>query len=92
MKKVVPVLLCMVFLTAATLSWAKDVYVTANGKKYHTEDCHWVQNREVKKITEEEALQKGLTPCGRCMKEAESAVKNSPAAKAVESKDAKVKK
>ena len=66
-------LMCVLFLTTATFATAsaKDVYVTKNGKKYHTETCRWVKGRETVKMTEEEAIKKGLKPCGKCMTEVE---------------------
>jgi hypothetical protein len=73
MRRLVPMLMCMLFLTTATFATAsaKDVYVTKNGKKYHTETCRWVKGRETIKMAEEEAIKKGLTPCGKCMTEGE---------------------
>lgn len=73
MRKLLPVLMCMLFLTTATFATAsaKDVYVTKNGKKYHTETCRWVKNRETTKLSEENAVKKGYKPCGKCMKKEE---------------------
>lgn len=92
MRRVLPVLLSVLLLTTATFASAKDVYVTKNGKKYHTADCRWVKNREAVKMTEEEAIKKGLKPCGACMTEEEAALKDGSTKKAVESKEEKGKK
>lgn len=45
------------------------VYITQNGKKYHKEGCRFIKNRETISISEQEAVSKGLVPCGSCFKE-----------------------
>ncbi len=66
MKRFLPILLGMLLLTTATVSsaYAKDVYVTKKGKKYHTQECRWIKNRETSKMDEEDAVKKGYKPCG----------------------------
>ena len=45
------------------------VYATKRGKKYHKEDCPFLKNRETITLSEKEAKEKGLRPCGRCFEE-----------------------
>ena len=45
------------------------VYATKRGKKYHKEDCPFLKNRETITLSEKEAKEKGLKPCGRCFEE-----------------------
>lgn len=71
---------------------AKDVYVTQNGKKYHTADCRWVKNRDTIKIDEEEAKKKGYEPCGQCMNGDGVDKVESPAKKDSTAKEVKEKK
>ncbi len=92
MKRWMAVLVCMVLLGTTSFASAKDVYATKNGKKYHTADCRWVKNRDVVKMTEEEAVKKGLAPCGACMKEDDAAAQDGSSKKAAEAKDVKAKK
>ncbi len=61
--------LSITFLSVTTLALAEDVYVTKNGKKYHTQDCRFIQNKGAQKITKEQAIAKGLKPCPKCMKD-----------------------
>lgn len=43
------------------------VFITANGKKYHREDCYTIsKSKNVRKITREEAEDKGKEPCSVC--------------------------
>jgi len=72
MKKILTLMVCaMLFLTSSFgLAFARDVYVTKKGKKYHVEDCRWIKNRETIKMSEEEAVKKGYKPCS-CIKEHE---------------------
>ena len=42
------------------------VYATANGKKYHKEDCYLIKNKNPQATSLAEAEAKGLTPCSRC--------------------------
>ena len=56
-------------LATATSVFAQDVYITANGKKYHKENCRFIKNREVTKIEEKDAVTKGLEKCSKCFPE-----------------------
>ena len=69
MRKLVVLVLGVVFLSATTFAFAEDVYVTKRGKKYHQEGCLLIKNKGAKQITKKEALEKGLTPCQRCFNE-----------------------
>ena len=69
MRKLVVLVLGVVFLSATTFAFAEDVYVTKRGKKYHKEDCLLIKNKGAEKITKKEAVEKGLTPCQRCFNE-----------------------
>jgi len=44
------------------------VYATKRGKKYHKEECPFIKNRDTTSMSIEEAVSKGLKPCGRCSK------------------------
>jgi len=61
-------LLGMMLCVTANAS-AEDVYATKNGEKYHKVDCILIKNKDAVKVTKEEALENGLTPCKRCFKE-----------------------
>ena len=69
MKQFLSIMMAALLLSTATLSSASaaDVFATKNGKKYHAADCRWIKNRDVVKMSEEEAIKKGLAPCGQCM-------------------------
>ena len=68
-KKVLLMGLCAALLASTTLAFAGDVFVTKSGTKYHKEDCRLIKNRETTKMDEQEAIEEGYTPCGRCFKE-----------------------
>lgn len=71
MKKLLPMVMgMMLLLSSVTLAFAKDVYVTNKGKKYHVEECRWIKNRETIKMDEKDAIQKGYKPC-RCIEKEE---------------------
>ena len=44
------------------------VHATKRGKKYHLKSCPFVRERETTSMSEKEARDKGLAPCGRCIK------------------------
>lgn len=73
-KKMIITGLCLLFLAANTLAFAEDVYVTANGQKYHKEDCRFIKDRKTEKIDKEQSIQQGYVPCQKCFKD-DSAVK-----------------
>jgi hypothetical protein len=60
--------LCLLFLAANTLAFAEDVYITANGTKFHKADCRFIKDRKVEKIDREEAIKQGYEPCQKCIK------------------------
>ncbi len=68
-KRILAVVLCTMMLSAGTMAFAENVFVTKNGSKYHKADCRFVKNREVEEISKEAAIEEGLTPCSRCYKE-----------------------
>lgn len=86
LKKIVTAGLCVVFLSVAVMAFAEDVYRTENGKKYHTEDCRLIQNRNPQKINKEAAIKEGLEPCAKCFKEEVSSVNGKETKKVVSSK------
>ena len=42
------------------------VYVTENGKKYHTASCHTIKKSKTISMTEEDAIKAGYTACKIC--------------------------
>ena len=84
--------LCVLFLSASTLAFAADVYVTPNGKKYHKADCRFVKNREVQKLDKDEAIAQGHKPCGRCFKEDLSLEDSGESEKTASKEESKSKK
>ncbi|OGX08332.1 MAG: hypothetical protein A2Z88_01020 [Omnitrophica WOR_2 bacterium GWA2_47_8] len=68
-RKLTVAVLAVCLLMATTLVYAQDVFITKNGKKYHQEICRLIQNKQISKIDEQAAVEKGLTPCKKCMKE-----------------------
>ena len=71
MKKVMMLVLTAALLANTALAFAQDVFVTKNGKKFHTsQTCRWVKNKEVTTLDEKDAIAKGYKPCGRCANEA----------------------
>ncbi len=89
MRKYVAILVCAVFLSAAVTVFADDVFATANGKKYHAEGCPLVKNKNPQPITKVDALEKGLTPCQKCMKDDVSSLKDDGKTKVASRKKAK---
>lgn len=74
MKKAIATMMCVVFLSVAASAFAETVYRTKNGKRYHKEDCRLIQNKNPQEIDLKEAMEKGLTPCGKCFKPEASSV------------------
>ena len=69
MKKLMVFILSAAMLANAALAFAQDVYVTKNGKKYHTDQaCRWIKNRATTTVDEKVAIEKGYKECGRCEK------------------------
>lgn len=50
----------------SALSPDDTVYITKTGKKYHSESCTMLKSTKIK-TTLGEAINKGLSPCSRCM-------------------------
>lgn len=66
MKKLIVAILCLAVFSPAVL-FAEDVFVTKQGTKYHSENCPLIAKREKGKISLEDAKDKGLTPCAKCI-------------------------
>ena len=67
MKKLMLMILGVAVLANASLAFADDVYATKRGKKFHTESCPFMKDREKVKLNREDAVKKGLKPCGKCI-------------------------
>ena len=65
-------------LSAATMGFAEDVFVTKSGKVYHHAGSPFIKNRETVKMTKEEAEAKGFKPSKSYLK-AMAAEKEKPA-------------
>lgn len=74
-KRMIITGLCLLFLAANTLAFAEDVFVTANGQKYHKEDCRFIKDRKTEKIDKEQATQQGYVACQKCFKSDDSVKK-----------------
>ena len=70
MKKVMAVLVGVMFVASVGLASAEEVVVTGNGKKYHQPTCSLVKNKDVTKMDRADAEKQGLEPCSRCFKPA----------------------
>lgn len=68
-KKAVGIIVLAAFVAMATTAFAADVYVTKNGKKFHTEICPLIQNKQVTKMDDAQAMKEGRTPCSKCFKD-----------------------
>ncbi len=68
-KKLIITGLCLLFLAANTLAFAEDVFVTANGQKYHKEDCRFIKGKKSESIDKEQALKEGYVACQKCFKD-----------------------
>lgn len=62
-RSIIIISLSILFL-ALSIS-AQDVYKTKTGKKYHTSSCSYLK-KSAFKLTLQEAINSGLTPCSRC--------------------------
>lgn len=67
-KKLVAAGLCAAVLLVSSLAMASDVVITKRGKKYHAASCGLVANKQTVTIDEQQAIAKGLKPCGKCLK------------------------
>jgi hypothetical protein len=69
-RKLIMAGMLITFLSATTIVFAEDVFITANGTKYHKEICRLIKNKDgVSKIDKKEALENDYGPCKRCYKE-----------------------
>ncbi len=70
MRKYIMIVVCALFVMSAAHVFAEDVFTTANGTKYHKQDCRLLRNKEkAVKIDKKDAVAKGYIPCKRCFKE-----------------------
>ena len=69
-RKLFVMVLCLGFLAVSNFAFASDVYITQRGKRFHTEDCRLVANKQTQAIDKDTAVEKGLTPCAKCFKAA----------------------
>jgi hypothetical protein len=65
MKKFLLLFFSLYILIGSSSVQAQTVYVTKTGKKYHTENCKYVQNGS-SNISLESAIAKGYEPCKVC--------------------------
>ena len=63
MKKIIALSLALAILSVTASAFAKDVYATKRGKKYHNQVCRFISKRDVMKMEKQEAEEKNLTPC-----------------------------
>jgi hypothetical protein len=69
MRKLMVLILGAALLANTAVAFAQGVFVTKNGKKYHSEEtCRWVKGKETASLDEKTAVEKGYKPCGRCSK------------------------
>ena len=68
-KKITFLIVAVGLLVSNASARAEDVYVTANGKRFHTELCPLIKNKGAVKLDRKLAEEKGLTPCQKCFKE-----------------------
>ena len=69
MKKAMSLLLIVAMVMVAASAFADDVFVTKHGKRFHKADCKVVKGKEVHKIDQAQAEQKGLKACNVCFKD-----------------------
>ncbi len=87
-RKLLIATLTVTVLTVSSFAFAADVFVTANGKRYHKEDCPLIKNKNPHSVEKSEAIKEGLTPCSRCFKD-ELSKDDSNSTKQVASKKSK---
>lgn len=75
-KRITTLVIGILFLSVCAYSFAEEVYLTKNGKKYHSADCIFIKDRTVQKISKEEAMKKGLKPCGKCLSDDSASLSN----------------
>ncbi|MDP2654714.1 MAG: hypothetical protein Q8Q08_11885 [Candidatus Omnitrophota bacterium] len=67
MKKVMLMAAVLIFQAVAGPVFAADVYVTKQGKKYHSAACPFLKNKETSAIPEEKAVERKMKPCSKCL-------------------------
>jgi hypothetical protein len=73
MRTLIGIMLGVVMaLSAATMGFAEDVYVTKSGKAYHHAESPFIKNRETTKMTKEAAEAKGYKPSRSYLKAKEA--------------------
>ena len=66
-KRMISILLFVFLTTFIFASSSVNVYVTANGKKYHTRSCRTLaKSKSVITLTIDDAKKKGYTACKVC--------------------------
>jgi len=69
MKRLIAMAVFVAVVTMSSLAFAADVYVTKNGKKFHTASCALIKNKETVKMDDSQAAKEGYKPCGKCFRE-----------------------
>ena len=72
-KRMIITGLCLLFLAANTLAFAEDVFVTANGQKYHKSECRFIKDRKTESLEKQKATEQGYVACQKCFKDDSSA-------------------
>ena len=71
MRKVFLMLVCAIVISTGVNASAEMVYVTKNGKKYHSADCVLIKKSLTTPMEKSKAEESGHKPCGKCMKVAD---------------------
>ena len=69
-RRIIAIVVLVAIVGKTSLSFAEDVYVTKNGKKYHAEICRLIEKKNPAAMDKEQALGKGLELCKLCLKNA----------------------
>ena len=67
-KKLLSAVLVAAVLMFSTAAFAGDVVVTKRGKKFHSTSCGLLNGKQTSVMDEQQAVAKGLQPCGKCLK------------------------
>ncbi|MCB9771315.1 MAG: hypothetical protein H6754_02025 [Candidatus Omnitrophica bacterium] len=70
-KKLLVAGLCAAILTISSVAMAGDVVVTKRGKRYHAATCALILSKQTTGMDEQQAIAKGLKPCGKCLSDKE---------------------
>jgi len=68
-KFLIVMLGAMMSFMLTTVALAEDVYVTQFGKKYHKENSRFIKDRDVEKLSKEEAEERGYEPSSEFLKD-----------------------